>query len=700
MQGFHAFSKIGRQRCPASLVELEGEIQQLREELKSVSKIAKESQVDHSHSLRTPSSSNQPADEPSLDQNEITRPFISPSSTPTQSQQQEDPTDISRSCQLGNNKGGPNPSTPGFRAPLHVQDDDHTMRGRVGAGRSASCNQAPSEAESEADYMHYHHLNAPVTAVQSMESTSPHSDVALRSVSHDAGGTQRGQAWPESVGRLAAPSDETSDIVSELFKDESQARLLFASYFEGGNPYIPMFDPIVDTFDSLRTRSPFCLIAILFIALKQTSHILHGASTDLQTKVREACLQEARRWVFDSIFEHPTLETVQAMTLLAANAEKSWLAIGHAHQMALELGLDCALNELVGEDSLTTDRRNFHIGSRKARTWCILYHIERELAVGTARKPRIHELDKALLRPYLDLPVSYPSDMRFISTIEIVQLRSDIQSRVESATSVSTISESVLQEFEQKAQEWFQYWDTRFKAYNVDEDSLNRISLLTQKNYSRITICCTILGRLHKNTNTPCLAIMEEVVRRIAETISDQLDVVSRSKSYRWHFRWAPTYSALMLTFSLVLALQLANRWPGHLDKAQTERQVRSVLGLLEMHPYQSLVLQVRRMLDRSAEERLPWQQRLATWPIEDPKRGASMQSGREHDPPPEKQAPASSGEYGGVLQHTECMDSSNPELENLDWLSGGSILENWTLLELGNSMSYDMSMFGGNGTV
>ncbi|KIW77203.1 hypothetical protein Z517_09649 [Fonsecaea pedrosoi CBS 271.37] len=431
--------------------ELEDEIQKLRQELKSISQAVKGIPADESNSLRSLGLSRPPVNDSDSLLNEDTRPIISHSFTPTQSEKQNYRTDIYRSGRLLDIEQ-PTPSASAFSVPPVAQGN-----GRTGHERQSS------EAEPDIDYMHYQHLNAPVTAVQSMGSTSPDSQKVLHSAVLDDGSIHYGQTSQALTEALTPPSIETSDVVSDIFKDESQARLLFASYFEGGNPYLPIFDPIVDTFDSIRARSPFCLIVILFIALKHKSGIVHKVTTDLQKTVREACLQEARRQVCDSIFESPTLESVQAMTLLAANAEKSWFAIGHAHEMALELGLDYALDELLSADS-TTDRVHFYSGSRRARTWLILYHIERELAVGTARKPRIRQLNTALLRHYLDLPVSYPSDMRFVATIEIVQLRTALQRQIENTTSLSAISESAPREFEQKAQEWFQYWDGRFKG--------------------------------------------------------------------------------------------------------------------------------------------------------------------------------------------------------------------------------------------
>lgn len=187
-----------------------------------------------------------------------------------------------------------------------------------------------------------------------------------------------------------------------------------------------MFDPVADTFDSLRRRSPFCLTTILFIALSQAQANMVGISSQSLQTLRAAAGQESRRLAADSLFEtSPRVESVQAMILLAAYAEKAWFALGHTLQMAATLGLDRAVGELMEKANAktTAPASDIHELMRKARTWFILHHIERELAFGTANKPRLSQIHDVSLREYLRLPCTTSSDIRFISTIELVQLR-------------------------------------------------------------------------------------------------------------------------------------------------------------------------------------------------------------------------------------------------------------------------------------
>lgn len=193
-------------------------------------------------------------------------------------------------------------------------------------------------------------------------------------------------------------------------------------FYAGANPFIPILDPVVDTFDSLRLRSPFCLITIMYIALSQRHGTIAGPAGERQVALRDLALKEARRLATESLFEKPaTLEAVQAMVLLAAYSRKVWFAIGHALQMAVDLGLDRAVDRLHGQTQGNSPEAYRLL--REARTWLVLHHLDRELAFGTARPPRMQLITTDLLRKYLSHPITTSSDMRYVSIIEITRLR-------------------------------------------------------------------------------------------------------------------------------------------------------------------------------------------------------------------------------------------------------------------------------------
>ncbi len=92
------------------------------------------------------------------------------------------------------------------------------------------------------------------------------------------------------------------------------------SYMTGANAFLPLFDPIVDTFEAVRQSSTFCLTVILAIALSV------DRARPSSEKLRDHTHAEACHLAAKSLFmASPRLETVQAMVLLAAYSEKNWV---------------------------------------------------------------------------------------------------------------------------------------------------------------------------------------------------------------------------------------------------------------------------------------------------------------------------------------------------------------------------------------
>ena len=184
---------------------------------------------------------------------------------------------------------------------------------------------------------------------------------------------------------------------------------------------LPIFDPIIDTFDLLRFSEPFCFSVVLALGCR------HAGTSNISEHVKTVCQNEAKRLATESLFQHQTsLASVQAMLLLAAYGEETWFAIGHSQQMALALELDKALPRLLGKDDTSihsTSLKERRTLMRYARVWLALCFMEREIATGTARSSRSIRLHINDLRSFHCLSLSRASDMRLVSLTEIVQLR-------------------------------------------------------------------------------------------------------------------------------------------------------------------------------------------------------------------------------------------------------------------------------------
>ena len=214
------------------------------------------------------------------------------------------------------------------------------------AGATISSSQTSADDKNEINICHTfspENLSVPVTAVHVMM----HPPLEGEPERNSAGWTVENQSkW----NREDHIKTTCKDIVARQEMDESEARHLFDLYMHGANVFLPILDPILDTFDSIRERSSFTLTVILYVAAR------HQYGHDPGNPTLQLCKEEARRFAADSLFENPSsLETTEAMTVLAAHSDKTWFALGHALQMAIDLGLEYKIQSLISSASVPSN---------------------------------------------------------------------------------------------------------------------------------------------------------------------------------------------------------------------------------------------------------------------------------------------------------------------------------------------------------
>lgn len=251
--------------------------------------------------------------------------------------------------------------------------------------------------------------------------------------------------------------------------------LTVATRFMGGSKnFLALFDPIRDTFDSIRSRSLFCFSVIIYLASRGVMDL--RSDTHLQRVLQD----EAQRLAEDSFFERPTkVETVQGMILLAAYSEKTWFSTALILRTALDSGLEKSLDALLSQENVPRSYLSASMADRKlvwqTRTWLISFTLELDVASGTGRKSRIDAVDTTKLRKFLEYPLSLPCDLRTISIIEVHQLRSKStgsvrlvranqrlgQSRmsIENCKTISEIVQVELPAVMARLQTWWNTWD-------------------------------------------------------------------------------------------------------------------------------------------------------------------------------------------------------------------------------------------------
>jgi hypothetical protein len=225
----------------------------------------------------------------------------------------------------------------------------------------------------------------------------------------------------------------------------------------GSKNFLPLFDPVRDTFDSIRSRSLFCFTVILYLASRAVSDF--RANYHLQRVLQD----EAQRLAEDSFFAKPTkLETVQGMILLAAYSEKTWFSTALILRTALDLGLEKSLDTLLAQNPAPRSYLSATMEDRQlvwqTRTFIISFTLELDVASGTGRKSRLGDVDISKLRKFLDYPLSLYSDMRTISIVELHQLRAKCRQVIESTAAAQLITVE-LPAILQRLQQWWKEWD-------------------------------------------------------------------------------------------------------------------------------------------------------------------------------------------------------------------------------------------------
>ncbi|KAJ5917670.1 hypothetical protein N7466_011224 [Penicillium verhagenii] len=391
--------------------------------------------------------------------------------------------------------------------------------------------------------------------------------------------------------------DPRGDIIARGIVTEERARVMYERFTGGSKNFLPLFDPIRDTFDSIRSRSLFCFTVIIYLASR--------AVIDLRGDTHMQCVlqDEAQRLAEDSFFERPTkLETVQGMILLAAYSEKTWFSTALILRTALDSGLEKSLDTLLSQENIPRSSLAATMDDRQlvwqTRTWLITFTLELDVASGTGRKSRIGEVDITKLRKFLDYPLSLPCDMRTVCIIEIHQLRGHSRMILENAGTVRDIVLTELPAIMTRFQNWWTTWDEihmtdEYKDNGFHAGAFQRSSLKLMLLYARIFALCASLARIQKlqptGSNSESEVIDQSVMnlwQSLVTTIMDQLAFLINEPSYRCQLPWAPTYPALTMAFVTTFALRIARWQPNLIDQDLLLERAEKMCDFLKQPPY------------------------------------------------------------------------------------------------------------------
>ncbi|KAL4928064.1 putative C6 transcription factor [Aspergillus undulatus] len=316
-----------------------------------------------------------------------------------------------------------------------------------------------------------------------------------------------------------------SDFIGKGFITVEYAVDCFATFFQGCDRYIPVFDPKYDTFDSVRYRSSILLNAICTIGSRVESRSGSQLSDLLQT--------ELKKWI-NVVIQNEALnclESVQALLVIACYSAERSLMLSFATRMALDLGLDEAFEELThrltmkdvdGVPGIVGLIEEENALMRKSRTWFGLLVLEHIFSLDGGKPPGIRMTGNARrCRKLLHQPSSTILDLRLFSQVELNVIRVHINETLGGKVPLARADiTTAVQEAKLDLDLWFDDWQRIIENALVPDDE-ERAPLLAalrvQKCWSELMLHCKALRSLGVE-NVAAMSPVERKILSMAKT--------------------------------------------------------------------------------------------------------------------------------------------------------------------------------------
>ncbi|KAJ7680323.1 hypothetical protein DFH06DRAFT_1162653 [Mycena polygramma] len=462
------------------------------------------------------------------------------------------------------------PPLPGFAPPPHK----YATYGIVPS-------TAPSSDDESEDTLPRSTLNAPIEALQGLANAA----AEAAAVPSTSAPRVKKRKRAEPIPRNAFPH-----VVEKGLVADSEARELYNIFFAGCHLFIPLFDPMYDTYESLMERTPWTFDAILAVAGKIRSG--NGPLSPTFYK----CLEEAQGIARSSLFG-PVVrkEAVQGMLLLAAWSTNGWLPSGHAMRMALDLGLHRALEKLAddnGKQRTQEEERDLVVS---ARIWLCLYWFDHQMSLGTGRPIVLRDENSIRhCRILLGHPMASPTDVRLIAQVELIAQKTQIYETLAPLNGqVNHNTLAFIRRANVALDKWWNDCDELHRQ-TMDENSLLRKILAGELHYAKLWLVCVALRGVAWDKMP---FEQRELAFQAKDAAFNCLSIFLTSSEYRAALRYAVHDSLVTAAFSGLFLLKMASLFPAELDLGAITAQVEQLAQLLSDVAAERYALTLRIML-------------------------------------------------------------------------------------------------------
>jgi hypothetical protein len=452
------------------------------------------------------------------------------------------------------------------------------------------------------------------------------------------------QSWPSAVdgGRTVSidnpnrPSEGMSNVLrspsfrikQEHFGDVVARNLItlesaaayFQNFFQGCDRFVPVFDPHYDTFGSVRARSSMLFDTICTVGCKMTtgpsSQIYQLLNKDLKSRVCEVLVGSVAA----------SLESIQALLIVASYSEKGWMLTSIATRMAMQLDLPGAYEEAIkfaagmgspvsrgwGSDVEVADSEATNAYFRKARTWLGLFVLEHIFSIDCGKPPGIEaQANLRRCRILVEHPSRTSLDLRLLSQVELNALRAVAHSKLSIPNSIpdtelATFIQGMKIDLDIWLEDWLQIMLTRTLADSPERPVLI-LNLRIQRDWAEIVMCCRALQSTGIDNVVAMSSEQHEMIRmakdaaqRHLEKLLERPDLYIATLRYSMDFVWAKCAFSVLLLLKLAILLPETSNLPRLLSDA---RQLLRELG--NIHSPQNIYFRILSIGVEKAEKAL-----------------------------------------------------------------------------------------------
>lgn len=406
----------------------------------------------------------------------------------------------------------------------------------------------------------------PPNRATSLTQTSPDS--------HSSPGTFRSKRKRSQFEVEVAP---VPNLIAKGVVTVEQARLFFDAFFQGCDRYVPIFDPLHDTFDSVSSRSTLLFNAVITIGC--------GVLSDADSQICHLLNFHLKK-VLNLVIVNPdlaSLETVQALLVTACYVSERSLLLAFATRMALDLHLPDAYEDLrrrlVSRESTrgSRDSRTDEADAvlmRRARAWFQLMVLEQILHVdaGNLRSFQLKG-DARRCRILLAKPFTNILDLRLLSQVELNALRGKVH---DSISAIEQFDEEeimdILHDVQVDIDVWYNDWKNMMQASPTTETPVLLVNLEVQKYWSQTVALCRALRALGVDNTAAMSSTQQDLLLMAKDALQSHLRIIlDRPQHYLSKFCYAMDFVWAKCAFCFLLLLKLTRLLPEAVESSKRQ---------------------------------------------------------------------------------------------------------------------------------